>query len=425
MKYFLSVVLTSFCLLLASCSFLTGSVPEYDSTVDIDIEQIKQDYPSVSNVPVLYIDIDRELWLLDRDEYVSATVTAPDSNLVEINAKIKGRGNASWLLPQKPYNIKFETDVDLFGLGAEKSWVLITLFYDKTLLRNYLTLDLAKTVCGEYEMDKMFVDVVINGEYNGLYLLTEKVEDSQTRVDLSKKNGDVLFEIEQAYRHDYHCENCIELESGAHLTFKEPEPEDLSLRDFKLKYSQMEDFFEAADDAIRSKDFSQFSDYIDVESFINWYIVNEFVKNFDSRFVTSCYCYVKNGKLFMGPCWDYDTCMGNQDVETCMDPKGFHVRIAPWYVSLLRNDEFYSMLCNRWEELVSSGVFDRFIQNIDEQTEYLSEASANHFERWPTSLTSGDLRGKNALFTYEEEIDYLKNWIEKRIEFLNSKWKTE
>ncbi len=409
-------------LLCLVCACSREVVPEYDASVNIDIEDVKQVYPSISDVPVIYIDVDRDLWLVNREEYVGAVVTIPDSGIIEVDAKIKGRGNASWLLPQKPYNIKFYSKTDLFGMGEAKKWVLITLYYDKTLLRNYLTLNLAKIVSSGPEMDCMFVDVVINGEYNGLYLLTEKIEDGKNRVDISKKNGDVLFEIEQPYRHDNKCDNCIQLKSGTHLTFKDPDVEDLTADELSEKLSQMRDFFDKADDAIRSKNYDKFSEYIDVDSFISWYIVNEFVKNYDSQFVTSCYCYVKDGKLYMGPCWDYDTCMGNQDVATCLSAEGYHVSMAPWYHSLLKNDTFFELLCKRWQKLSSQGVFDDLLTFVDEQTAYLSSAAAAHFECWPDSLQVKDLRGGKSLFTYEEEVEYLKNWIRQRVEWLDKNW---
>ncbi|MBQ1862116.1 MAG: CotH kinase family protein [Clostridia bacterium] len=405
-----------------ACSVEREVPPDIDFTSEVDINEIKRLYPSKSNVPVMYIELDRSLWAVNKEEYVNATITVPDCGIIEAEGGIKGRGNASWGLPQKPYNIKFSEKADMFGMGAAKKWVLITLFYDKTLLRNYLTLNLAKTVSAGPEMDCRFVEVFFNGEYNGLYLLTEKVEDDDERVDIKKKNGDVIFEIEQEYRHEYQCKNCISLRSGVHLTFKDPEPKDLSLNEMKKLHSSMQSFMNDVDQAIRSDDYKKYTEYIDVDSFVNWYIVNEFVKNFDSQFVTSCYCYVKNGKLYMGPCWDYDTCYGNQDVATCMDPKGYHVRNAPWFNYLMRNDEFFSLVCGRWQELVEDGVFDKMLENIDEQTEYLSSASANQFDRWRDSLKSTDLRGKKSLFTYNDELDYLKNWISGRVNWLNTKW---
>ena len=125
MKYLLSVILTFCCLLTASCSVFPERVPKYDPTVDYEIDDIKKDFPSLSNVPVLYINIDKEAWLITKEEYISAVVTAPDSGLVEVDASLKGRGNASWGLPQKPFNLKFPTETNLFGMGSAKSWVLI------------------------------------------------------------------------------------------------------------------------------------------------------------------------------------------------------------------------------------------------------------------------------------------------------------
>ena len=106
MKYRLSVILTFCCLLTASCSVFPERAPKYDPTVDYEIDDIKKDFPSLSNVPVLYINIDKEAWLITKEEYISAVVTAPDSGLVEVDASLKGRGNASWGLPQKPFNLK-------------------------------------------------------------------------------------------------------------------------------------------------------------------------------------------------------------------------------------------------------------------------------------------------------------------------------
>ena len=410
---------------LASCSAEEEEIPVFNTEIEADNEEINRMYPALSNVPVIYIEIDRSLFSVNKEQYVSATVTAPDSNVIEAEAKIKGRGNASWGLPQKPYNIKFNSETDLFGMGAAKKWVLITLYYDKTLLRNYLTLNLARTVSGESEMECRFVEVVINGEYNGLYLLTEKIEDDKERVDISKKRGDVIFEIEQSYRHNNNCENCVFLRSGVHVTFKDPEPDDLSEEEFNELYSEVQPFMSKTDSAIRSGNFDEYSKYINVDSFVNWYIVNEFVKNFDSQFVTSCYCYIKDGILYMGPCWDYDTCMGNQDVATCIDPKGYHVKNAPWYNYLMGDSSFFSLVCERWQQLVSDGVFDEVLKSGDEQTAFLSEASVNQFKRWRDSLKVTDLRGRKSLFSYEQELEYLKTWITARIEWLNAKWVAE
>lgn len=408
--------------ILTACSATEETVPEFETDFEPDIEEIKQIYPDLSNVPVIYIDVDRNISAVNKETYVNAVVTASDSGVIEAEAMIKGRGNASWSLPQKPYNIKFNTATDLFGMGKAKKWVLITLFYDKTLLRNYLTLKLASRVSSGPEMDCRFVDVVINGEYNGLYLLTEKIEDDKNRVDLKKKNGDVLFEIEQGFRHNNQCENCIALRSGVHLTFKDPEPEDLSSEEMRDLLERMRPFITEADNAIRNGGYEDYSEYIDVGSFVNWYIVNEFVKNYDSQFVTSCYCYVKDGRLYMGPCWDYDTCYGNQDVATCLYPIGYHVKNAPWFLRLMKNEDFFRLVCERWQELVSEGVFDDMLKSVDEQTEYLKEASSQQFSRWPGSLRSRDLRGDKALYSYKDEIDYLKNWISSRVEWLNSVW---
>lgn len=429
MRSVISVLLTVLITfsLFGCTSDVAETAPDYDDSPLNDMDEIQETYPDAGNIPSVYIDLfGDDLIHLTKDEYMNAEITVRDCGIIEASGGIKGRGNASWGLPQKPLTISFDEPRNVLGLGKSRKWVAITSYYDKSLLRNYLSLMLAKEMNVSSAVDFSFVNIFINNDYYGLYLLTDKIRDGDASVDICKSDGDVLFEIEQGYRHGYDCGNCIWLRSGTHVTFKEPRPSDLTKEEFGSLYKSINESLSETDSLIRKGKFDEYSQRIDIDSFVNWYILNEFVKNYDSSFVTSCYCYIKDGILYMGPAWDYDTCMGNQDSRECFSPEGFWIsESAPWYVYLCKNREFSNRIRERWTELYSDGLFERLPGIIDKQTEYLKESSELEFRRWPDMITNKDLRGKKSTTDYLAELEYLKDWIQKRTDWLNSKWSLE
>lgn len=387
-------------------------------------------YVQETNLPALYITLDNDVNInqITHDTYIPGTCSLiyEGEGIFDQSIEIKGRGNYSWSFPQKPYNLKFTEKTDLLGMGSARTWVLITTYSDKTLLRNYLTLSLAYDIGMQYSPEVNYVDVYVNGKYNGLYVLSEKIQLNKNRINVDEKIGG-LFEIEATYRHGNgnNCPYCITVPSGVHIIYKEGKEEDLGA---ELKTEMLENFTELfvnADLAMK-EGYDEFSKYIDVPSFIDWYIVNEFVKNFDSGFTTSCYCYVKgDGKIYMGPCWDYDTCMGNQEVATCILPTGYHVRTSAWYTMLNDDPVFEQMLNERWTELRNEGVFDKFLDDIYAIPKYIAQSEEMTHKLYKNALKSRDLRGGKSLFTYEEEVEYLHNWISKRITWLDKQWKID
>lgn len=399
--------------------------PPYRAATPEEVEK----YPKATNLPTLYIDLDNGVNKnkITKEKYIPATyslVVEDGVGIYDQPLEIKGRGNYSWSFMQKPYNIKLAEKTDLLGMGEARTWVLVTTYSDKTLMRNYLTLNLAVDIGLQYSVEAKYVDVYINGKYNGLYVLTEKIQIHDNRVNINE-NTEGLFEIEVAWRHGNNCEYCINLNSGVHITYKQADALDIGaekkkelLKLFKLKYI-------TADKAMK-KGYDEFSKYIDVPSFIDWYIVNEFVKNFDSGFTTSCYTYIKGGKIYMGPPWDYDTCMGNQDVATCLYPEGYHVRTAPWFSMLMDDPTFFKMVCERWTELRNAGVFDKFLSDIyDIPQNMIAQSEQMTHSLYKQKLKSTELRGAKALFTFKKEVDYLHSWIEQRIQWLDSEWKLD
>ena len=393
------------------------------------------EYALLGGIPTLYIDLagSRSIEELTKEEYVggSATLVGVDAadNIVSAPVEMKGRGNYSWYdMEKKQYAIKFEDKQRVLGMGSAKKWVLISNYSDKSFLRNFLTLNLAKDIGMPYTTACRYVNLVVNGEYNGLYLLTEKIEVHADRVDIDTANGDVLMEIDLPGRHNNECDYCIDIDATLpvpmHIRICEPELEDYGEEMMTAAHELATKLTTALIPGL-NRGLTKLSSFIDVESFVDWYIVNEFVRNGDSAFWTSCYCYIEDGILHMGPVWDYDTCMGNQASSAYMAPEGFYIseqERAYWYYRLMRNTEFKALVKERWTELRDAGIFDGLFTKIDETVAYIDESIALDNERWPGGPLRDDLRGDKSCYSAEEETQYIKNWLTRRIAWLDTQW---
>lgn len=389
-----------------------------------------------TNLPAIHITLDNDVPLesVTKEEYVPGTVSVVGSDeyadILDAVASIKGRGNFSWEAPKKPYNLKFTEKTDLLGMGAAKKWVMTANYWDKTMLRNYITLTLAKEMGFEYAVDVAFVDLYINEQYMGNYLVSEKVEIGKERIKIDDDNGGVLLEIEQPYRHLDVCDYCHQVQSGVHFTYCEPEPDDRTPEQYAELMQTTNAILDEVDTAL-SQGYEVYSQYIDVDSFVDWYILNEFCKNYDSRFVTSCYVFYDpaDGKIHMGPPWDYDTCYGNQNPHDYGYPEDFYVKNdAQWYRTLFEDSTFAGLVMERWTELKEAGVISNVINNALSGAALIRESAELTFEAWPTILPETGLRGDNPAYlytTFDEEVDYLTKFIALRTYWLDEQWNTD
>ncbi|HHW45731.1 MAG TPA: hypothetical protein GXX17_02330 [Clostridiales bacterium] len=379
-------------------------------------EDIDSDSTSDNSIPVLSITLSGKNTIdhINIFDYIDGTysLTGGRMNISDQKIRIKGRGNSTWTHPKKPYAIKLEQSTDLLGMGSAKNWVLLANYWDKTLLRNYLTLTLGRDMGLEFTPECRFVDLYINGEYRGNYLLTEKIEIGKNRVDLG--NSGVLCEIDS--RHNHFNDNYYDTPMKVHITFKEPGEDIISGTVKEYLINKIKD----AEASLR-RGYNEYSKHIDVDSFVNWYILNELVKNYDSKFVTSCYFYMDNaGIIHMGPIWDYDTCMGNQITgDRTENPVGWHVSQAPWYHELTYDKTFMEKVRQRWAQIRNEGIIDSIFTNIDQMSKYIEKSRIENFKVWPDAMMHTELRRRESKFTYEEEIAHLKNFLKRRISWMD------
>lgn len=268
--------------------------------------------------------------------------------------QIKGRGNSTWGLEKKPYNIKFDKKTDLFGMGKAKKWTLLANHYDRSLIRNIAAYELAQRIGLPYTCLYQPVDLYINGTYLGNYLVTESVEVGTTRVDindLEKDNEDANpgvdletlstgsvgdqnpgsrkwvnipnnpenitggYLLEFDYQNRYNAEiSGFETNRGQNVTVKSPELAS------KAEVEYIAEYYQQAEDALASTSGynslgKHYTEYFDMDSFVNMYILEELTQDIDGGQTSFYLCKDKdNDKFYVAPAWDFDNTLGNDRI---------------------------------------------------------------------------------------------------------------
>ncbi|MGB3464486.1 MAG: CotH kinase family protein, partial [Cyclobacteriaceae bacterium] len=300
----------------------------------------------------------------------------------------------------------------ILGMPEDKKWILLANYTDKTMLRNEVAFELGRFSELDWTPESRFVELNINDEYAGVYQLTQKVEESDNRVDIGKEG--YLIEVDQLDRLD---PDDVYFTTESYLfNIKEP-----SLDREDDEYTLIEDYIAATEKALLGDDFTDpaegYADYIDVESFIDWYLVNEITKNNDAIFYSSVYMnYIPGGKLKMGPIWDFDISLGNINYNGNETTDGFWVKNSIWYTRLFEDPNFVEKVKSRYKEFYDNR--EQVMASIEDHAWNLNDAQERNFEAWPIL---GTYVWPNHVYfdTYDEEKTYLKEWLNDRYEWLN------
>ncbi len=437
-------------------------------------EQILLEAPLIflhsSQLPVIALETESgsmEAIEADKNAQERGSVKVWDENgtiLYQGNAdRISARGNSTFGLLKKPLQFKLEKDVDLFGFGEADSWNLLADGYDETGLRNLLAMEMAKALEMDYVPDGRMVDLYCNGEYYGVYYLSEKVEIGESRVAIE----DLEEKIELAYTKE-ELENLrvVEAEDGsmkwAEIGYAE---EDLTggyllERELEDRYAQESSGFvtkqgdiyalkspqyaskeqvayiaeivQELEDALEEKNGrnpvtgKHYTELMDLDSFVKKYLVEEVTKNYDGG-VTSSFFYKPNDaqstKLYAGPVWDYDVAFGNCNLnKIAPNPMGVtklddHMWGTEIFAKLYEQEEFYARMVELYEEKVLPYLNQLLESGIDELSEKTKQSRMLNDIRWEEL--------SNRYQHYEEygnNIRYLKYFIEERRNFLNEVW---
>lgn len=350
--------------------------------------------------------------------------------VLETGAQIKGRGNYTWAQEKRPYAIKLDVKQKWFGFSGARDWVLLADYTDETHLRNYFAFTLASGFRFSFTPKVQHAHVYINGEYKGLYLIAEKVEIDDKRVDIDVTRGDLLLELDNNY--GYSEPEQISTPMGNLLVVKDPDSEEYRMKaeeaGSKLSFAAAKRFVKKCISAfenglLENAPLEELGNYIDLTSLVDWYIFNEIMKNDDSVFNSSVYLYSRfDDKLYMGPVWDYDISLAGIDRYTNLDSTGLQYLDNPWerqgnwFLYLLNRDDFVSMVKARWTELYGSTLFSDSLKKLNDTASAIRKDVSYDYALY-------DNRGVFVnMADYSEACNYLMNYITERITWLNSEW---
>lgn len=416
---------------------------------------------SSSNLPILVIEVDQQIvdepkvparmGLIDNGEGVRNNLSDP-FNAYDGAIGIELRGSSSMGFPKKSYTVETrddqgeDQDVELLGLPEEEDWVLHGPYSDKTLMRNVFIYELARHL-GGYASRTRFVEVVINGGYEGVYVLMEKIKRDKNRVDISTLNDDEISGDDLTGGYILKIDKEAGAEVGGWRSDHPPHPGSSDRIFYQYHYPKPSDIvleqeayiqqvIATFENAMAGPQYADpevgYPAYLDVPAAVDFFLLNELTKNVDA-YRLSTFFYKdkdsKGGKLVLGPIWDFNIALGNANYYDGGLVQGFQVdyRVADgdfqfpfWWKKLWDEPAFNEAVRIRWNDLRQGTLHtDSLDQFIDETAAFLDEAQQRNFTRWPVLsqyvwpnvVVAGSSAG---------ELTYLKNWIRERLAWMDT-----
>ena len=367
---------------------------------------------------------EREFW---HDGTVALTGASDEFNFEAADARIRGRGNSTWWVgpDKRPLRFRFRVAQPVLSDYAARDWILLANQFDRSLLRNYSALSLGNMLDGlGFTPVPHHVHLYVNGEYMGVYLLTDERNVGPGRMD-------IVWDEDPAISGFF-----LELDARAHLTGVLDETYvDVNGLLYDLRYPDDLDpehvdyvraYLSAVSYAIRRQSFDHVLALIDLDSFVDFYIVQEFYKDVDARDLSTFMHITGTGdqrRLFKGPIWDFDLAAGNAGYQPMgYGPEGLYVAVFNyWYRYLMNRPEFFEAVRTRWNE-----IRHREIAQTIELVRFTAQRYQHEFER--NFERHPDVMGREQMVTPREilEIDYfmghvehLINWLETRANWMD------
>lgn len=378
-----------------------------------------------TGLPVVYVDTEDGKEVVSKEDYLKAVFKidgmGSHDDLDEVPCSIRGRGNTTWTWAKKPYLIKFDKKQSIFGLPKHKRWVLLANFMDRTLMRNLIAYRVGSMTSLDWTPHCQSVELVMNGKHVGNYLLIEQVRADSKRVPC--EDG-FLLECDFHYDNDIQWiqtpGKCIQMQDGIPFGIKYPDYDD-GLTEARIK--EIKEYVRAASEAIYGESSSEgYANYLDVKSFIDYWIVFEVMVNHELGNPGSVFMH-KNagGKLTAGPIWDFDWGTLSYNVSP-RARTGLVNRDAIWYARLFEDPDFKTAVKTRWNELLPK--LKTIPAYIDEMEKTLQASAELNFKMWnpaeDASQNGGNIINGDEMMTYNAAVARLKKIYEERLDIISN-----
>jgi hypothetical protein len=415
--------------------------------------------PLALSIPVIEISTEDGKGVTDRENYKSCSVslsnTDEDACFENIDAQIRGRGNSSWNYPKKGFRLKFDKKRSMLGSDYKaKTWIFVSNYGDKSLVRNMIAYDMSELFSGlDYTVKHECVDVYVDGNYCGMYMMTDKVDVGEGKIEFDKNiNSDpektaYILEVGDTNPGEEGVDHMrIEGDFNRRYKLNFPETDDPAY-DPDVHLTYIKNYVEECLETINGDDWDRICELIDIDSFIDHYIIQEMFMNKDG-FWRSIYFYKEpNGRLYAGPVWDFDQGAGNVDgfygsgvyettpsidIDYSMTDYGgkeagvpWIAGVSLWYKGLFKHEEFVELVRVRLGEcgpLIMQALEKATTDGSVEDSYYTlyADAMERNFEKW-------DIMGKKIwpnttkvaeIKTVKGQIDYMREWLIERYDVL-------
>lgn len=330
---------------------------------------------------------------------------------------IRGRGNATWLWEKKPYSLTLSGPADLLGMGAAEEWILLANAPDPSHLRNKIAYDLAAEVGLPYSPECNWVDLYLNEEYAGLYLLTERNEIHPQRILAGSGNFLVSMELE------------VRLKEQNYPYIRTNRGTVLRIHQSDLTDQAITQIWESAENAIFAEDGidhltgKSWTELIDVDSWAKKYLLEEIMGNYDAASVSQYFYYdASSGKIYAGPVWDMDNTIGNSSWTGAYNEilagreHLWSDEDAPLYYALLEKEDFLNRVNELFRNVFQPAVNRLCTQKLDSYVQMISESAKMNQERWPDISEEMDVEKIRGYLV--SRMSFLESYLENREDYL-------
>lgn len=401
------------------------------------------------NIPVVEIATQDNILPYSKEEYVNCSFEISNCENEDYNfnvpmAKnyeddgcvgIRLRGNSTKKARKRPYRIKFDEKQSLFGLKANKSWVLLADYYDQSYIRNYAAFTLADEFDNlDFSPTPHHVALIINNEFKGLYLLCEQMDEKKGRVNVDEDfdvniDKDFPFFVEMdlfAYKEGKTGVDNFYVESvDNHVEIKYPEADERSAtEDVDIVYDYINEYINAVFTTLKTNEKVEVSfrdtpvgleDLVDIDSAVDYYLVNEIMMNIDSAFKSIYLHKPKDGKMKFGPVWDFDFSMTSELVAPYKKSYSEHTNSlwitqnSPIYQGLFQNESFYHAVATRFNDKKEAIL--KTCEELKNYKETIDAVALIDAKMW---------HGTTGEFQYDMQYDYVRLFLMDRYDFLDS-----
>ncbi|MBK8805242.1 MAG: CotH kinase family protein [Bacteroidales bacterium] len=398
---------------------------------------IKQVDLDSTHLPILIIDTDEYRFRFCKTKTVAAMKIIDNANkynkltdtVFAYNGRIEieTRGESSLYFPKKNYNIELQdidgsdTSISILNMPAENDWTLIGPFSDRSQIRNEIAYTLGRQM-GMYAPRTAFCELIMNGEFQGLYFMVEEIKRDKNRVDIKKitTNDNSGIDVTGGY--------IFRLDKGASgIQLVYPKPDEITY----YQKGYISAFYKAFTNSTLDKNLFDtqlgYKNFVDIPSYLDYTIISEVTRNPDA-YMYSFYMFKDrddiNSKLQFGPLWDFDLAFGNSRFQFASSPQGWQFNsydnFQMKHTQIFKDSILVDQLENRWKYLRSNVLHtDSVMKLIDDKVQFLGSAIDRNFSVWQVEGRSMNLWNFSISSTYNQDIAYLKSWTTDRLKWID------